>query len=436
MPYPNEHACRLEDPKRFSSMRRTTRQHEGKTYSVIWGLDKKTGTWHEQAYRYDKSRWTATQARSHCTSHDGHFEPASNVQSAEEVGDATLLHIPVAPQFMDAAETDGRNIRLTLYDGSALQHWYWGNLAFDLNGIKPGKSKLPILIDHKPALRIGYAMSSDLKVEGGKLTLQGRLLKRSKLASRIQEELEDGFPFEGSLRFDPARSEMQVVQEGQEVEVNGFALSGPGTVFRKLTIMEGSVTTFGAAPNTSAATFVDSQNSLSVDLKDEPMELTVDVLKKESPDLYQSIYEDGVATGEKRERDAFSKVFEACPDAALAVKAWQEGLSPDKASAEFAKAEAARMKAENEALKKQAEELQQRATAKVDPAVADFKATEEGFETPTETPKGDDAQAATFLRRANELKDAGMKYSGAMFKAAREVPKSYKQWLAEQQPPR
>jgi len=76
-PYPNEHACRLQPPSKFSEFRRGTRKHEGKTYSIIFGHVKDTEDWEEQAYRYAKDVWEAAEARAHCKSHDGSFEAAS-----------------------------------------------------------------------------------------------------------------------------------------------------------------------------------------------------------------------------------------------------------------------------------------------------------------------------------------------------------------------
>ena len=76
-PYPNEHACRLQPPSKFSDFRRGTRKSDGKAYSVIFGKVKDEETWEEQAYRYAKDVWDADDARTHCKSHDGKFEAAS-----------------------------------------------------------------------------------------------------------------------------------------------------------------------------------------------------------------------------------------------------------------------------------------------------------------------------------------------------------------------
>lgn len=86
-PYPNEHACRLRDPGDFEadSFRRTERDHEGKKYSVIMGKLKGESTMTEQAYRYAKDVWTASEAKAHCKDHNGiNFEPAKS-ESAEAV---------------------------------------------------------------------------------------------------------------------------------------------------------------------------------------------------------------------------------------------------------------------------------------------------------------------------------------------------------------
>ena len=77
LPFPNEHACRLQDPSKFDTFRRTSRNHNGKLYDVIWGI--KDGKVEQQAFRYPKAIWSTEQAKTHCKSHGGiSFEPAKN----------------------------------------------------------------------------------------------------------------------------------------------------------------------------------------------------------------------------------------------------------------------------------------------------------------------------------------------------------------------
>jgi len=84
-PYPNEHACRLNEPGKYDEFRRGTRKHNGKTYSVIYGKLKNKDSWEDQAYRYSKDKWTESEARSHCKDHKGIlFEPASEKEIKQE----------------------------------------------------------------------------------------------------------------------------------------------------------------------------------------------------------------------------------------------------------------------------------------------------------------------------------------------------------------
>ena len=86
MPYPNFHACRIRDPGDFvqDSFRTISREHEGKSYSIIVGKLKEGGSMVEQTYRYPKESWTESEARSHCKSHDGKlFEPASSEKQSK-----------------------------------------------------------------------------------------------------------------------------------------------------------------------------------------------------------------------------------------------------------------------------------------------------------------------------------------------------------------
>ena len=76
-PYPNEHSCRLKDPGKYETCRRTSRKHDGKEYFILTCRIKGGTKWEEQAFRYPKDTWGVAEARAHCKDHDGTFEPAS-----------------------------------------------------------------------------------------------------------------------------------------------------------------------------------------------------------------------------------------------------------------------------------------------------------------------------------------------------------------------
>jgi len=84
MPYPNEASCRLSSPSKYSTFRRGTRKHNGKTYSVIYGKLKGENKWKQQAFRYSSKTWTNAAAKAHCKAHKGiKFEPATGVKTME-----------------------------------------------------------------------------------------------------------------------------------------------------------------------------------------------------------------------------------------------------------------------------------------------------------------------------------------------------------------
>lgn len=85
-PFPNNHACRLEEPGQFSKFITTKRKHNKKEYSVIIGY-RPDGSSDDQAFRYSVETWTADEAQKHCTDHGGNFEAAKpkNAEPSKEV---------------------------------------------------------------------------------------------------------------------------------------------------------------------------------------------------------------------------------------------------------------------------------------------------------------------------------------------------------------
>jgi len=75
-PYPNEHACRLNDPGKYDKFARKNcyRKSDGKCVDYIFGISG--GKSEVQALRYPKSSWTASAASSHCKGRGGTFEAA------------------------------------------------------------------------------------------------------------------------------------------------------------------------------------------------------------------------------------------------------------------------------------------------------------------------------------------------------------------------
>lgn len=122
MPYPNEHACRLKDPDDFQkgSFSRTKRKHEGKEYGVIIGKLKGETKTTEQAYRYNKKTWTASEAKKHCKDHDGTFEKASESEESSLNAGALIYNTVWAIKYDVLCQLvelyNGQSVSVELYD--------------------------------------------------------------------------------------------------------------------------------------------------------------------------------------------------------------------------------------------------------------------------------------------------------------------------------
>ncbi len=218
--------------------------------------------------------------------------------------------------FTSEKQADGtRKLRLKLYDGSVVNHPWWGNLAFDLNGFRLAKKRIGILYDHDTSQRIGVADS--YSTEGG-FEITGFAIDNEN-SQNILKDMDQGFPFEASLRMS-RDSKFRFIREGETVEVNGKQLKGPGTVFTTTVVNEGSVCVFGALNNCKTDAF--NQNSLSertkiMDLKQ---------LQTEHPDLYNQVFALGKAEGARGEQDRFAKIKDACGnDTGLTCEAFSQG---------------------------------------------------------------------------------------------------------------
>jgi len=85
MPYPNEHACRLNDPKKYDRFNRKNceQKHDNKCIDVIYGIkDNKSEI---QALRYPTKTWEEAAARSHCKKREGKFEAAKKESSVMQL---------------------------------------------------------------------------------------------------------------------------------------------------------------------------------------------------------------------------------------------------------------------------------------------------------------------------------------------------------------
>jgi hypothetical protein len=283
---------------------------------------------------------------------------------------ACVFACPVdAVRFADEGEKNTFWIRA--YDGGISEHWYWGRLAFDLEGITFASKRLPVLDSHYTASRVGFTTKNEIDEA---VTFEGKFLSNAK-ATELRRDMKEGFPMQASLQFGSIQVEQ--VAEGATAKVNGRTLKGPGAVFRKGQVIEVSMAVLGAMPNTQSTAFAgDDTDTIEVErfLKEQTMKtddksaMTVETFQAEHADLYEQILAAGRAAGAAGEKERFAAIAKACgDDAALAADCFAAGMTVTEA---LTKCNAKL----SEALAAANQKLAGHTKTPVDPAKAEFKA--------------------------------------------------------------
>lgn len=158
---------------------------------------------------------------------------------------------------VEMAEEEGGKatpkLNMIAYSGGIIKgHWYWDNLAIDLEGIQFKQSKFPVLENHNTDRKV--AIIGKPIIEDGKLKAPPNAKFLSTEASKEFQQLsQEGFPYQSSIYAKP--SNIERVAEGAKAEVNGFTMKGPGTIWRKCEFKEMSVCVFGWDSQTQATAF-------------------------------------------------------------------------------------------------------------------------------------------------------------------------------------
>jgi len=278
----------------------------------------------------------------------------------------SLFTMPAGAVEFGETDSGKKKLRLTLYDGSVVRHWYWGNLAFEQRSMRMAKNRSPILFNHDTDKRIAFSDSREFEP---KFTMEGRFLATSNIGQEVSGQMEEGFPFEASLRFDPDRSDIEYVKEGNTSEVNGRKLKGPGTIVRNALIVESSVVVFGALTNTKSQAFA-SNPVFKEKVIMEKEQLTIETLGEQHPDIRAAVFAEGKAAGiaeaELAAKNRFAELKQVCGDHhELLVACYADG----KTVADALKLRAEKAEARTDELSK---ELAKASETKIDPAEAEF----------------------------------------------------------------
>lgn len=276
-----------------------------------------------------------------------------------------------AVHFADDS-TEEKGVRLSGYRGDIIKHWFWGNLAFDMDGLHFATKKTPGLIDHNSALRLTYSKKQAVKPE---VFIEGPFLSNPDSA-KLKQDMIEGFPFQASLTLNPEIVEQ--VADGQKAKVNGIIFKGPGAIFRKAAILEISACVFGVFKNTETTALSEVANDkngirFSICKENEMVQedqMTIETFIDKWPDIHAEVFNagkaEGLAEGRQKLSDLFKGVQVACGgDCDLLVACFAEGKTVEQAY----KMRADKLQAANKQL---GEDLVKARKTKVDPAIQEF----------------------------------------------------------------
>lgn len=223
--------------------------------------------------------------------------------------DVNALHIMdlESPEFELSESAEGvRKFYMVGYSGKIIKnHWYWGNLAIDLGGFSFNGPKFPILRDHITNKELGFSKKPKVSNEKGLVFTEKEVtFLENEDVDKFVENSKKGFPYQASIAGRPTVIER--VEEGSSVEVNGYTLKGPGTVWRKTDFKECSICVFGYDEQTTAQVFSSSGHNVDIQVENigldygqitdklEVFNMNLKELKEKSPEEYEALMAEAI----------------------------------------------------------------------------------------------------------------------------------------------
>lgn len=175
---------------------------------------------------------------------------------------------------IEAAEAGAApTFELVAYTGAAIrQGWSRSPLVVDLAGMDTAKASIPILWSHERSLDAVIGKSTQILNDGQTLIIRGELLTEGDIPEKVARLARAGIPLQASIGADAANIEN--VNAGGNVTVNGREFAGPVSVVRASDLRETSVVLFGADARTSAAIAAEANEDdfMSNELTQTPVE--------------------------------------------------------------------------------------------------------------------------------------------------------------------
>ena len=218
------------------------------------------------------------------------------------------LHFMDKDCFAQAVSIDGEKVSLDMvaYSGKVIKdHFWWGNLAIDIEGMSFPKSKFPILENHDTSKKIAFSKGKP-NTDNFQLVMNPDKIEfvDTETAAEFIKLSKAGFPYESSIYAIP--TSVESLEQGVSADVNGMTVKGPASIWRQSVFKEASVCVFGWDSNTSSSAFASTEVELDIEvtnlkLMEDQKTLTSKEVKKkmdlkefktEQPDAYNELMEE------------------------------------------------------------------------------------------------------------------------------------------------
>jgi hypothetical protein len=165
------------------------------------------------------------------------------------------INLDTQVTFLQAAEGDAaaspRRFTIEAYTGAPIrQGWSREPVVIDLAGMQ-FKQRLPIVLGHDYALGSVLGQTDSVRVEAGKLIVEGEILADSDTARQVLALAERGYAWQASVGADVRRH--QKIDADSVATANGQNHVGPVRVVKASVLREVSFVTLGADAETSVA---------------------------------------------------------------------------------------------------------------------------------------------------------------------------------------
>jgi hypothetical protein len=216
---------------------------------------------------------------------------------------------------LDLSKDESRpEFHMTAYTGQVLNLGWWGRFVFNVSGMR-AKTKMPILREHMRDRIVGW--SKKAWADGNNFLISGDFSSSTQDAREVLELAKEGFPWQASVGISPIKIK-RLGSEKESAMVNGQKLVGPLEIWLESEVSETSFVSLGADGDTAAIALSGNQDKVQCTLVEntereiEIMEITLEKIKSEYPDIANALVSEGKIEGMKEgaqaERDRIAAV--------------------------------------------------------------------------------------------------------------------------------